>query len=222
MRVVSFLTGWDAEVELTRPDSPGSTDKSLGQYLERLETRPDVAGDKARLLSAEEGIPIARAGHFPTLGLQADYYLDRTGALNGVKWDGLLILTLPIFSGGVVSAQVSQAVVQRDQAEYQVSKTKRTAIQQIKTFWQNYVGDKRQFEAYTSATDLAEKAYREQTRQYRFGLVTNLDVLTALTNFIEDERSLDKARHSVQLDLENLEASTTFRDLPVRETVKKN
>ncbi len=220
--VVAFLTGWDAETPLARPEGPSSADKSLDQYLARLEARPDVAGDKQRLHAAEEGIPIARAGHFPTLGLQADYYFERTGALNGVNWDGMLALTIPIFAGGTVNAQVAEAVSKRDQAEYQVSKTKRAAIEQIKTFWQNYVGDKRQFDAYDYATDLAEKTYKEQTRQYRFGLVTNLDVLTALTNFIEDQRSLDKARHAVQLDLENLEAAAAFRDVPADQTVKKN
>ena len=124
-------------------------------------------------------------------------------------------LLLFLFFREVSSTRKStQATAQRDQAEYQVSKTKRTATEQIKTFWQNYLGDKRQFDAFDYATDLAEKTYKEQVRQYRFGLVTNLDVLTALTNYIEDERSLDKARHAVQLDLENLEAAAAYREVP--------
>jgi outer membrane protein len=213
--VLAFVTGWGANIPLERPGDLKAlnNEKNLEQYLSKLEERPDFRADQARLKAAEDGIPVARAGHFPTLGLQADYYLERTGALSDVKWDGLLVLTVPLFAGGTVNSQVAEAVSKRDQAEYQVSKTKRQAIQQIQTLWQSYLGDKRQFEAYRYATELAEKTYKEQTRQYRYGLVTNLDVLTALTGFIEDQRSLDKTRYTMQFDFEQLEAVSMMSDV---------
>jgi len=46
-------------------------------------------------------------------------------------------------------------------------------------------------------SNLAEKTYQEQVRNFRRGLVTNLDVLQSLTTFEESKRSQDKARFSM-------------------------
>jgi outer membrane protein len=209
--VLSFLTGWDIMTPILRPTEGDKKSRLLEEYLSRMELRPDVLGDAARVKASEDGIPIARSGHFPTLGFQGDYYLQRNGNLNGVAWDVMLNLTVPIFAGGAVEAGVHQAVSKRDQAEHQVSNTRRLAEQQIKQFFETYVGDRNQFIAYRDATDLAEKNYREEIKSYRLGLVTNLDVLTALTTFQESKRSFDKARYSMLTDIEDLEAAGAYK-----------
>jgi outer membrane protein len=213
--VLAFLTGFSIDVPLVRPSAEGKSAKPLERYLARLEHRPDVQGDSARAKASDSNITVARSGHFPSLSFQADYYLERTGALQNVSWDAMLLLTVPIFAGGIVQSQVEQAVSKRDQAELQVSQTRRLAEQQIRQFYESYVGDKNQFEGYREAADLAEKNYREELRTYRLGLVTNLDVLTALTTFIESKRSFDKARYSMLQDIENLEAAGAFKPGPV-------
>ena len=209
--VLAFLTGFDPDEPVFRPAGEDATAKTLDTYLGRVDSRPDVQGDTQRAKAADDGIPIARSGHFPTLGVQGDYYLERTGALKDVNWDVMLNLTVPIFSGGMVQSQVEEAVSKRDQAELQVSRTKRLAVQQIRQYYESYIGDRNEWEAYKEATDLAEKNYKAETRNYRLGLVTNLDVLSALTTFEESKRSLDKARFSMLNDIENLEAAGGFK-----------
>jgi outer membrane protein len=50
-----------------------------------------------------------------------------------------------------------------------------------------------------------------QQRDYRFGLVTNLDVLQALTAYQENLRALDRARYTAKLNYLRLEAAVVRR-----------
>lgn len=209
--VLSFLTGFAPTTPLARPTAEGDATKGLDAYLEGIQRRPDVLAETQRVKAAEEGIPVARAGHFPTVGLQGDYYLERTGALRDVHWDVLLAVTVPIFSGGIVSAQVGQAVSRRDQAELQLTRIKRQAEQEIRQYFELYTGTRDQFETYRSALELSEKTYKEELREYRLGLVTNLDVLQALTTFQETQRSFDRARYAMLQDREWLEAAAGIK-----------
>jgi outer membrane protein len=209
--ILSFLTGFAPNTPVRRPSGDQVPIKPLDAYLGRVDLRPDVRGDSTRAKASEEGIPIARAGHLPTISVTGDYYLQRTGALSDVSWDVMLNVALPIFSGGSVQAQLETAVAKRDQADLQVSRTKGLALQQIRQFYETFVGDRDQYEAYREAVAVAEKNYKEELREYRLGLVTNLDVLTALTAFQESKRSFDKARYSMMNDVENLEAAGAFK-----------
>jgi outer membrane protein TolC len=64
------------------------------------------------------------------------------------------------------------------------------------------------------ATDAARKNYETQQRDYRFGLVTNLDVLQALTVFQENQRALDRARYTAKLNYLRLQAAAVRRPVP--------
>jgi outer membrane protein len=213
--VLAFLTGFDPSVPLHRPADDDAAIRPLPDYLKRVSMRPDVQAQKARGRAAEDGIAVARAGHFPTLGFQGDYYIERTGPLSNVTWDAMLLLTVPIFEGGAVQAQVDQAASQRDQADFVTSKVDRTAVEQIRQFFENFQGDRNQFHAYKTATELSEKNYEEEVKNFRRGLVTNLDVLTALTTFEESKRSTDKARFAMLQDFADVEAAGAFRPEPV-------
>lgn len=209
--VLTFFTGLAPESKLKRPQEKELTVKPIENYLTRLEMRPDVKAETERLKAAEEGIPFARAGHFPTLSAQGDYFLQRTGSLKDVRWDALLVLSVPIFTGGIVNSQLAIAHSKRNQEELQLRRIKRLGEQQIRQLFENFQGEKEQYVALREAVDLSEKNYKEQTRQYRLGLVTNLEVLQALTNFQENKRAFDKARYSMFQSVEQLEAAASYK-----------
>jgi outer membrane protein len=213
--VLAFLTAFPTDVPVRRPPDDDAAIRPLTEYLDRVRQRPDVKAAMERAHAAEDQITIARAGHFPTLGLQADYFLERTGPLSNVNWDAMLILTVPLFAGGTVVAQVDQASSVRDQADFATSKANRLAVQQVRQFFENFNGDRNQYHAFKTATELAEKNYEEEVKNFRRGLVTNLDVLTALTTFEESKRSTDKARFAMLQDYADVEAAGAFRPEPV-------
>ena len=75
----------------------------LDDYLVRVALRPDVKAAQRRQTAAQENISVARGEHLPSLDLNANRYLERTGSLENVEWDVQLALTVPLYAGFGIS-----------------------------------------------------------------------------------------------------------------------
>jgi outer membrane protein len=128
-----------------------------------------------------------------------------------VDWDVQLALTVPLYAGGSLQSQVREALSQSTQAELSTSQARRQAEQEIRAVYQSVVFDRSRLVALEKATESARKNYEVQRHDYRLGLVTNLDVLQALTAFQENQRALDRARYIAKLDYLRLEAAAARR-----------
>ncbi len=212
--VFAFLSGLEADTPLRDTEELPAQPAPLADYLARLELRPDLRAAQQRFQAAQENIAVARGGHLPSLDLNANHYLERDGNLEDVAWDVQLALTVPLYAGGAVQSQVREAVSQRTQAELEVNRVRRLADQQVRSFYQTSVLDRTQLGALERATDAARRNYETQRRDYRLGLVTNLDVLQALTVFQENQQALDRARHTAKLNYLRLQAAAVRRPAP--------
>ena len=179
----------------------------LPDYLTHVNSRPDVLGLGQRVSAADENITIARGGHLPTLDLTGNYYFERPSYLDESKWDVQLTLTVPIFAGGSVQSKVREAESQRQQALLQQSLVTRQADQEVRSLYQSVSSDLAQQTALENATADTKKSYEAQLREYRLGLVTNLDVLQALTSFQQNQRALDRATLVAKNDYLRLQAA---------------
>jgi outer membrane protein len=209
--VFAFLSGLPATTPLRDTEALPPEIESLDHYLERLTLRPDVKAAQQRLTAAQENITVARGARQPSLDLNANRYLERKGSLENVDWDVQLALTVPLYAGGSLQSQVREAMSQSTQAELNASRVQRLAEQEIRSFYQTVLLDRNQLLALEMATNAARKNYEVQRRDYRLGLVTNLDVLQALTSFQENQRALDRARHTAKLDYLRLETAAVRR-----------
>lgn len=212
--VFAFLSGLPASTPLYDTETIPADAGALDAYLARLALRPDVKAAQQRLSAAQENISVARGAHLPSLDLNANRYLERTGALENVEWDVQLALTVPLYAGGSVQSRVREAQSQSTQAELGVSQAQRQAEQEIRSMHQSVVLAHSQLAALEMATDAARKNYEAQQRDYRLGLVTNLDVLQALSSFQENQRALDRARYTAKLNYLRLQAAAVRRPAP--------
>ena len=206
-----FLSGLPVSTPLRDTEAMPENPEALDEYLARLELRPDVKAVRQRLTAAQENVAVARGAHLPSLDLVANRYLERTGSLSNVEWDVQLALTLPLYAGGGTQSRVREAVSQGTQAELNASQVRRQAEQEIRALHQAVALDRSQLDALSKATDAARKNYEAQQRDYRLGLVTNLDVLQALTAFQENQRALDRARYTAKLNHLRLQAASARR-----------
>jgi outer membrane protein len=209
----AFLSGL-ASTTLLRDTEGLPALEPLDEYLARLELRPDVKASQQRLSAAQENTKVARGAHLPSLDLNANRYLERTGNLKDSNWDVGIALTVPIYAGGLLQSKVSEAVSQSTQAELSTSQVRRQAEQEIRSVYQSVVFDRSQLDALEKATESARKNYEAQRRDYRLGLVTNLDVLQALTEFQQNQQALDRARFTTKLDYLTLQAAAVRRPVP--------
>ncbi len=209
--VFAFLTGLDKNITLDdTEDVPSQTD-TLDRYLARLESRPDVIAARRNVEAAKSNISVASGAHLPSADLQGDYYFQGSGLTPNPSWDAQIVVTLPIFQGGIISSNVKIAESQERQYEQGLSSVLRIAAEDIGTYYGDLESDLAQVAALQDAYNAAEKNYKANLADYNLGLVINLDVLQALTSYKDTERSLEKARFTAKIDFNLLEAGAAKR-----------
>jgi outer membrane protein len=181
---------------------------SLNDYLNKLQTRPDLLAVEQQIKVADKQVTIARGAHLPSLDLTSNYYLTRTGILATSDWDVGLAVVVPIFQGGGAQAAVREAVAGRRIAELNSSETKRAAARDLGILYQNYREILVQLQSQKSAMEKAKEAYVLYRRDYSNGAATNLEVLNTLNVFITNKRSYDTLYAMAHMTFRSLEAST--------------
>ncbi|MEQ1878996.1 MAG: TolC family protein [Bdellovibrionia bacterium] len=204
----SFVTGLPPSSALSDqsgPDVKFSGDLNIAEFLKN---RPDLRAARAQVEAARESVTIAKGGHLPSLDLNGNYYLKRPGLLQDVHWDVQLVLTIPLFSGGVTQSLVREASSKLLQAEITETRLKRDAERQIRTLADEAFAYLQQVDVLKKGTASAEKDYQEQLREYRLGLVNNLQVLQTLMNFKASQLALEKARYNARVLWARFRAAT--------------
>lgn len=208
----AFFTGLDANTPLEDISKTGNEIatllKDVNAYVNRVEERPDVQSAKEQLKAAEEQIRIERGGHYPQLDAVGNYHLRRPVAfLEDIKWDVELRLSFPIFEGGNRQARVREAASKKHVQDLELSRLRRTAIQQIRSLHQSLLVRMQQVQSLERTVGIAEKNYKVLQREFRNGLVRSVDAQVAMNQFRMARRTYDQARYAAQVDLASLEAA---------------
>lgn len=191
----------DARAPLPEKLAPSET------YLTTVETRPDIQSLKSLENAAQANIRIAKGAYWPTVNFTGNYYLNRTGSLEGTKWDFGVTLSLPLYEGGVLVSQVREASSSAYEATLNLQRAVRTAQQEILVSYKAAASGIEQMRLLKEAVALAEKTYRQQTRNYSNRSSTNLDVLQALNSLETARRLLDRTYYQTRLSLISLSLS---------------
>ncbi len=202
------VTGMDRTTKLDDVRNLPEHPKPIEYYLGKLEERPDLKALRFKASANENAISLARGGHFPKLDLIGNYYPYRKGLNEDVHWDTTLTLTLPLFEGGYVQSQVREASEGYMASELALKLAQRQSENEIKNAYQNLISALNQNTTLVKAVSAAERNYREQTKDYRFSLVTNLDVLQALNTYNETKRSSDRTRYQALIAWAQLNSAT--------------
>lgn len=205
----SLATSLPPETELQFDFPKDSPDLApLESFLEKAKQRPDLEALASLAEMADEQIVVARAGHFPTVDLTGNYYLKRTGSLEGVDWDLGLSLKLPLFEGGSIQAAVREAAAKYKEKTLELNLARREAETQVRAAYHNVQNDLTRLKLLGEAQSIAEMSYQEQNRDYKFGLVNNLEVLQALNTLQETKRNLDQAKFETLKNWASLKTAT--------------
>lgn len=189
------------------PNETPKLNASMDEYLLKIKSRPDIMAARQQTKVAQQQVSISKGGHYPSVDLTSNYYLDRTGILATSEWDIGVSVIIPLFQGGGVQAQIREAVEGKRIAELTSSETLRTAERDLAINYRNLELIQEQLKSLKKAIIKAEEAYRLNKKDYQYGLVTNLDVLQSLNVYIETKRSYNGLVSIAHLNFKNLEAS---------------
>ena len=158
-----------------------------------LERNPTIAANERAMASANAKIGVAVAGYFPNITLGGSYgqqssFLRTLFTAGSSLWSfGLTSVSLPIFNGGLTSAQVAAARATYDQAVANYRQSVLVAFQQV----EDELAASRIIERQATVQDRAVAAAREAEQlalnQYRAGTVDFTTVITAQATALSNE-----------------------------------
>jgi len=128
------------------------------------------------------------------------YYTERVGFLTDVRWDATFTLDVPLYQGGGTQARVRSARSQEIIAQLMLSRLKRDVEREVRTAHDDLTQASAEVQAYDKAVQLALKNYAVQQKEYRLGLINNLELLQLLTNTQEVRRQWLTSRANARLD----------------------
>jgi outer membrane protein len=204
--LLAFLTGAGRDValadEIPLPDQP----RDLAFYLDTARQRPDLLAQREAMLSAQATVKLARADHFPSLSLEGNYYVvgpeakDEAGDTNEIRWDIKANLKVPLYSWGQVQSSVRGANAQVLMATLARKRLERQVETEVKSAWENLRASLSELAKYEKLVALTDRNHKLQSADYRRGLVTNLDVIQALTGLYDATLRRDQSRYYAKLN----------------------
>jgi len=193
---IAALIGQPAS-SFTIPASPWDTPPPAippGLPSDLLERRPDVASAERHIAAANAGIGIARAAYFPqitlnaTAGYEGDSITNWLIGPSGFAAAGISAL-VTVFDVGRRRAGVEQAQAAYDQSVANYRQTVLTAFQEVEDNLAalRILDDEAKTQA--RAVNAAEHSLQLSNNRYRGGVVTYLEVITAQSAALNNERA---------------------------------
>ena len=176
-----------------------------------LQSNPALLSARAGVDVADANMRLARSGYFPTLGLAGsvnrfennDYrFFDPIsgGILNStLQSDDMnvrLILDVPLYQGGRVSAQTRQARQLLDATGQDLEDVQRGVIRETQNAFRAVLAGIQEVQAFEQASVSAESALEATQAGFEVGTRTIVDVLIAEQRKYQAQRDNSVARHA--------------------------
>ncbi len=201
METISRLIGVDSAVLALSDDTPAVNEPgNLDNYLETVKSRPDIETARQDVLIQSARVRITRGSLLPELDLDGSWHTNRSGSLSDGKWDTTLSLDIPLFQGGTVRNKLKEDVSRQQELENIVILRQCDAATEVQKLYQAVLSSYNQAQSYQEAYRKAGKSYQLQLRDYRFGLVNNLDVIQAMSMLSDTKRNMDRSLIQLKSD----------------------
>ena len=172
--------------------------------------------------AASDAYDSSRAGHYPTLNLNAEKrevssdgadLSTGVGTLDKDDTTLMLQLTVPIYSGGFTNSKIRQSAAELDQARALHEKEKRLTVQQTRTAFLGIQAAIAQVKALKQALSSTETAVEATETSYRAGIRTSVDVLQIQSALFKSERDYARSRYDYILNVLELKQAAGILSL---------
>ena len=198
-------------------DLPEPKPNRLADWSNQAKTASlDVVRSRIQTQIAEYDIQIAKSGHYPTVSLSASSTSNTVGNsqvrpfFDGRTIDNSVALTLsvPIYSGGGVNAEVVEKAELQQKSVYDLEATRRRALQLSRQFFNGVQAGLARIKGLQAAEKSSLSALKANITGYNLGVRINLDVLDAQRQLFITKRDLANARYSTLVTSLRLRANS--------------
>ena len=145
---------------------------------------------------ARENIQLQKAGHYPSLDLNANRADVDTAFTRTISSQVNLQLTIPLYSGGAVSSRSRQAAYNYEASRQNLENLQRDAVRTVRNAYRGQETSISQIKALDQTRVSTRSALEATQAGYEVGTRTIVDVLNAERNVYLAEREYAAARYS--------------------------
>ena len=189
--LLAFLIGRPVK-ELDVNKRPLESTRDLADYEALSAKRSDVLSAQYAFEVAQKKVTVAKAGFWPTVSLDGNYYTRHTPSTPH-DWDALLKFEMPLFQGGSNVGDMKVAQAQATQASLVLSETERRALLETRQAYAKWQGAATRSEAFDKAYAASMKSYQMQEEDYANRLISILDFLQASNELLNARREQNLA-----------------------------
>jgi len=200
---VGTLAALRPDVQLNTPE-PAKLETWVSTSRQQ---NPSVAQALAALEIAKRQVEVNRAGHYPTVDLIAARQYGRapTSILPpelGVTTQNAIGIqvSVPIYSGGMVSSKVREAIALEEKASSDLEVARRSAAQNARQAFVGVTSGLAQVHALEAAERSSQSSLESNQLGYQVGIRINIDVLNAQQQLFSTQRDLARARYDTLLN----------------------
>ncbi|OHB70905.1 MAG: hypothetical protein A2W23_07460 [Planctomycetes bacterium RBG_16_43_13] len=199
-----FLLGEHIEVSLKDTLQVEVLPQEIDTLVQEAELhRNDLRQKDAEVSVAEEQIGIVRSEYLPTVDFSGNVYVYRDNYSNFQKetdWDFTVGLNFPFFEGGLTLANDREALSKYRQAVLARNALKRQIAVDVKDAYYQLQSDIGNISSLEAATEAADENYKLIQEEYRQGLATNIEVMTAYNQKLSAKLDLERQYLQEKLD----------------------
>ena len=196
-----------AEIPLRLPDPP-----AVDAWLAAARGgNLDVVAASLQAQIADKSVSVARAGHYPTVGAQAQY---QDAEADGGRFTGEtetetlgVQVRLPIFSGLATQSRVDEARARHEQVKAQREGTQRAVERATRDAWLGVQSGAARVKALRQAVLSSTTALEASETGLEVGTRTAVDVLNAQSALYSAQRDYARARYDYLLSVLRLKAA---------------
>lgn len=180
-------------------------------WLQRAEAmNPEIVAARFAVESARQEVERKRAGHYPSVDLVGvrSYSENDSNNTLGASFDSTTIavqLNMPLYAGGLVSANVRQAHGRLAAAQETLESKSREISAQVRQHFNGIASQRIAIDAYQQAVRAAEVALDGTGKAFLAGMKTNAEVLDAQQRFFSSRLDLSHARYQLLSHLVSLQ-----------------
>jgi NodT family efflux transporter outer membrane factor (OMF) lipoprotein len=198
--------GPDRAAEITRPAVLQPLVLALPENLpaDLLGRRPDIIATRWRVEAAQHDIAASKASFYPSFNLTAaiglvSFHTDDLISLRSRYYSVAPAISLPIFDGGRLRANLAGSNAEYDIAVAQYNKTLVSALNEVALQIQSAQALTEQESAQQQSVSAAHKAWDMAMQRYRRGIGSYIEALTLEQSVLAAETTLANI-HTQQID----------------------
>jgi len=188
--------------ELAAPESKSVTKTSLEKWIKQgLENRAELKQLEIANQMAGDRIKVAKGAYWPSVSIEGQYYDSEDSSPEDPddNISGTVTLNYSFFDGGIRSAEVSEARIEKKKMRYIIQDTTRNIALEIETAYLEQNTQLSLLESLKDQLNYSRENFEAVTSQFNFGMATSVDVMDANTLLLTSEQKLSEVLYDIQL-----------------------